>query len=195
MLPFGIGLVLMLLYSNLFEWYMHRYWMHGTKKVTRLFSKRHNKHHCEHLAGRAFFSPMKESSLIPLVWLVNLPIYWLVAKLGTWAWLGTVLGAAIYITGYVFVHYHVHNAKTSMFRNTAWLKFIAEYHRIHHRWPSRNFNVFIPFTDKLLGTYYGGYLKGEKPADRPIGWPAYTGTRSVLRHLWASFRCPRPKHR
>lgn len=51
------------------------------------------------------------------------------------------------------IHLEMHKPERRKFSNWAAYKFLARYHYLHHRYPSKNFNVVFPFADFVLNTH------------------------------------------
>ncbi len=50
------------------------------------------------------------------------------------------------------IHLEMHKPEHRGFSNWPIYKYLARYHWLHHKYPSKNFNVVIPFADFVLGT-------------------------------------------
>ncbi|HXK24282.1 MAG TPA: hypothetical protein VMS55_16560 [Myxococcota bacterium] len=68
-------------------------------------------------------------------------------------------GAASFVAVMVFhhwawnkIHLEMHKPEQRAFSNWRVYRFLARYHRLHHRHPNRNFNVVFPLADYVLGT-------------------------------------------
>ncbi len=51
-----------------------------------------------------------------------------------------------------YIHLEMHQPKGRFFANWAIYKFVARHHFLHHRYPSKNFNVAFPLGDFICGT-------------------------------------------
>jgi len=51
-----------------------------------------------------------------------------------------------------FVHLEMHQPKGRFFGNTRLFKKLARHHYLHHRYPAKNFNVFLLVGDYVFGT-------------------------------------------
>jgi hypothetical protein len=58
------------------------------------------------------------------------------------------------------IHLEMHKPEKRFFSNWAAYKCVARHHYLHHRYPSKNFNVALPIGDYLFGT-----LAKASPAD------------------------------
>jgi sterol desaturase/sphingolipid hydroxylase (fatty acid hydroxylase superfamily) len=141
-LAFVIGLV----WALFFEYSYHRWFQHDPGTT---LAKKHAVHHA------TYQKPDEEehvnfgdnSMLVALLFIINgLPVLALdFFFLHSW-YPGAMLAFVLYFVTMEEVHYRIHMNK--------WLPFDigrAHHHR-HHRMPPRNFNVFIPLFDYLLGT-------------------------------------------
>jgi hypothetical protein len=68
-------------------------------------------------------------------------------------------GAAIFVAVVIFhhwawnrIHLEMHKPEQRVFSTWPVYRFLARHHCLHHRHPSRNFNVVFPLADYVLGT-------------------------------------------
>ena len=50
------------------------------------------------------------------------------------------------------IHLEMHKPQQRFFSNWAAYKHVARHHFLHHRYPTKNFNVALPVGDYLFGT-------------------------------------------
>jgi len=51
------------------------------------------------------------------------------------------------------IHLEMHKPEKRSFSRWPIYQFLARYHWMHHKYPSKNFNVVFPFADYVLGTH------------------------------------------
>jgi hypothetical protein len=86
-------------------------------------------------------APIKALPFALLIALVSLPgaaIFVAVVTVHHWLWNK--------------VHLEMHKPEQRKFGQWPAYKFLARYHWLHHKYPSKNFNVVFPFADYVLGT-------------------------------------------
>jgi sterol desaturase/sphingolipid hydroxylase (fatty acid hydroxylase superfamily) len=183
-----LGVLGMLVYASFLEWFVHKYGMH-TNRISRWAFDRHAiQHHSTRRTFKAFYIPpeeraaydITESSAVPLLWLVHVPLYVLIGMYGNVpAGVGAAMGGAAYILAYELLHFYIHAPKNHRFQRTRLFRFYCEYHRLHHHKARRNYNIVMPLADLVLGTLSLEHIEPEPSA--PQGVQRDTGPGSVFR--------------
>ena len=182
-----LGFVGVLLYCSFLEWFVHKYGMHTDKISKWAFSRHAIQHHTARRSLKRFYIPPEEkaaydltgSSAVPLLWIVHLPMYFLVGWYGgVAAGVGVAVGAAVYILAYEFLHFYIHAPKGHWFQRTRLFRFYCEYHRVHHHRARRNYNIVLPLADLVMGTLSLEEIGAEPSA--PACVRRDTGPQSVL---------------
>lgn len=183
-----LGLFGSLIYGSFLEWFVHKVVMH-TNCISQLAFDRHAvDHHSTRRSLKSFYAQpeenevyhLGESSVIPLLWLLHLPMYLAVGKLfGVAAGVGCGAGGMLYLIGYEFIHFFVHAPRNYLFQRTRLFRFYCEYHRVHHGRARVNYNVVMPLADFVLRTQSFETLR-EEPSLLPEMTPD-TGPLSPFR--------------
>ncbi len=168
------GLLVGIPYASLFEWTFHRYVMHRPVwGYTYPFRAHALTHHVIFKADHTYHlqdgpKVAEEKSKIRMAWW-NVPFVVLMGvfpfvlaatPLVLFGWwegsiaisvTGLVLSLGYYIA-YEYTHWCMHLPKAR--RLEFWWVFrkLNGHHLLHHRFPSRNFNVVLPLADALFGT-------------------------------------------
>lgn len=187
LVPGLLGFLGMILYASFLEWFVHRYGMH-TEKISKWAFKRHAiQHHSERRSLKNFYIPPEEearyelidSSVVPLLWIAHLPVYFLVGKyVSVPAGVGMAVAGAVYLLAYEFLHFYIHAPKGHWFQRTRLFRFYCEYHRVHHHKARRNYNIVLPLADLVLGTLSFEDIRVEPSAPKSV--QRDTGPRSVF---------------
>jgi hypothetical protein len=156
-----LGLLGSLMYGSFLEWFVHKVVMH-TNRISQLAFDRHAvDHHTDRRSLKSFYAQpeenyvyhLGESSVIPLLWLLHVPMYLAVGKFGgVAAGVGCAVGGMLYLIGYEFIHFFVHAPRNYLFQRTRLFRFYCEYHRVHHGRARVNYNVVMPLADFILRT-------------------------------------------
>jgi hypothetical protein len=183
-----LGLFGSILYGSFLEWFVHKIVMH-TNKLSQLAFDRHAvEHHTHRRSLKSFYAQpednesyhLGESSIIPLLWLVHVPMYLAVGKFGgVAAGIGAGIGGMLYLIGYEFIHFFVHAPRNYHFQRTRLFRFYCEYHRVHHGRARVNYNVVMPLADFVLRTQSFETIR-EEPSRHPE-MPGDTGPLSAFR--------------
>jgi hypothetical protein len=159
----GIGALLSVVWSSLFEWVLHRYVMH--RKVPGLeysFERHATVHHRVFKADNTYTLVREEDKrTVPMAWwngpalIVVSQIPFVIGALVTGSFgllCGSLLAACAYYGAYEYLHWCMHvPGKRPVERS--WIFFrLNGHHLLHHRYMNRNFNVVLPLADFLLGT-------------------------------------------
>ena len=178
-----LGLVLGIVYSSFAEWFVHKYGMH-TQKISKWSFQRHAiGHHSIRRSLKTFYAvdvyKIWDSSAIPLLWLIHVPLYLLVGYLwNRHAGIGFAIGTGCYVAFYEVLHFHIHTPRGHWFQRTRLFHLWCEYHRVHHHRARWNYNVVLPIADLALGTYSLAQMPPEPSA--PPEAARYTGPASVF---------------
>ena len=183
-----MGLLGSLVYGSFLEWFVHKIVMHTTTLSQLAFDRHAVDHHTTRRSLKSFYAQpeenyvyhLGESSVIPLLWLVHLPLYLAVGKVGgVAAGIAAGVGGMLYLIGYEFIHFFVHAPRNYLFQRTRLFRFYCEYHRVHHGRARVNYNVVMPLADLVLRTQSFEPLR-EEPSLLPEMAPD-TGPLSVFR--------------
>ena len=138
-----VGFLLGLLYSNTFEYVMHRVLLHGT---TGYLHRGHERHHVswgrddEGLYVR-FGPPV---AVVGLLALNGLPLIFL-DRMGAGIGGGAFLGFVAYYVLYEELHWRIHLGYLP-----PWLGWMRKHHCAHHRGEAGKYSVLLPVWDELL---------------------------------------------
>ncbi len=153
--------------ANLFEWGIHRYWMHGARPPRVLYHNHALVHHRAFLGDEQEIEGTRDLSLVMMPWytLVFVLLSASPIALTLYVAFGSpiagifAVAAVSYFLMYEFIHTLHHLPYTTLRR---WhlvnpiLTSMRRHHHAHHqleRMAHENFNVTWPLTDLLLGTY------------------------------------------
>ncbi|HEX2713674.1 MAG TPA: sterol desaturase family protein [Candidatus Acidoferrales bacterium] len=141
------GIVVGLVYSNAFEYLLHRYLLHSPHGV---FAKYHSIHHSTWGApDEALYANFaRDPWVVVLLFTVNAAPFIAVE----WAFRaglapGVLVGFVIYFVAYEETHWRVHFGGWL----PSWLQFARRHHLSHHAAAEERFNVFLPLFDWLVG--------------------------------------------
>jgi hypothetical protein len=138
-----LGLVLGLLYSNAFEYVMHRVLLHGTSGYLH---RGHERHHVswgrddEGLYVR-FGPPV---AVVGLLALNSLPLV-LLDRMGAGIGGGAFIGFVAYYVLYEELHWRIHLGYLP-----PWLAWMRKHHFAHHKGEAGRYSVLVPVWDALL---------------------------------------------
>lgn len=164
-------------YSSLFEWMLHKYVMHQIIFGFRYAFHAHAQvHHNIFRADESYhLQNTDDKKTIPMAWW-NGPIlvtissapFWL---LGWWLedWLVPLSASvtiACYYGTYEYLHWCMHLPKSRRVEKSRLFRWLNGHHVLHHRYPNKNYNVVLPFADLMLGTLL---LLSPRPFDQVRG--------------------------
>ena len=153
--------ILWIPYFSLYEWWMHKYLMHRPKPLPRAFRGHTLEHHKIYRGDGTFHtSDTGNPGDVTIVWFVfplllglHMPFFYLVERwLFPHSFIGATVMGALYYAGYEYTHWMMHVPKDRWLERLRFFRFIKNHHRLHHRYMYKNFNVFLPLCDWILGT-------------------------------------------
>jgi hypothetical protein len=150
-------------FSSLFEWTLHRYFMHRPSFNFRYPYERHALiHHRIFRADHTYHLIKDEDKkTIPMAWwngpvLVSVGLLpFLIFAFFAHKW-GVLCGAAMactaYYAAYEYIHWCMHLPRRRHVERSGIFFRLNGHHLLHHRYMNRNFNVVLPLADLFLGT-------------------------------------------
>ncbi|HSY44387.1 MAG TPA: hypothetical protein VK811_10795 [Candidatus Acidoferrum sp.] len=161
----AIGFVSGTVFASLFEWTLHRYFMHRSimAKFFRYPFERHTlvHHHVFKYDHTYHLIHEPDKKTIPMAWW-NGPVIVAIGLLPFLIWSffshkwGVMCGAAIactlYFTAYEYMHWCMHLPKKRHVERSGIFFRLNGHHLLHHRYMGKNFNVVLPLADLCLGT-------------------------------------------
>ena len=155
-------------YCSLFEWWFHRYVLHGHFPLLGYGYYRHTKvHHGLYPANK---NPEKDRFehqgngeprdiklqwyTLPILLLLHLPIFFLLKNhfMG-WPVVFSVISAMVtYFVIYETFHYFMHAPRGCCVEKLGVFKYIRARHHLHHGSMRKNYCVLLPFADWLFKT-------------------------------------------
>lgn len=159
----SVGFVAGVGFSSLFEWTLHRYFMHRPTFNFRYPYERHALiHHRIFRADHTYhLIDEKDKHTIPMAWwngpvLVSLGLLpFLIFAIFAHKW-GVLCGAAMactaYYAAYEYMHWCMHLPRRRHVERSGIFFRLNGHHLLHHRYMNRNFNVVLPLADLFLGT-------------------------------------------
>ena len=146
--PIGLleGLLIGLLYGNVFEYCFHRFLLHLSGGF---LAEQHLKHHATWGApDEALFVNFARNrwGVIALFAANCLPFVVLEWLLRTGLVAGVFVGFVLYFILFEEIHWRIHMGG----RLPGWLSFAKRHHLLHHVSAEERFNVFLPLLDWLL---------------------------------------------
>ena len=159
----SVGVVAAVVFASVFEWALHRYFMHQPIGKFRYPFERHALvHHQIFKADHTYhLVHERDKETIPMAWwngpvlvaLGQLPFLVLALVLQKW---GILCGAALTFTAYYAVYEYLHwcmhlPRKRHVERSGIFFR-LNGHHLLHHRYMHKNFNVVLPLADLCFGT-------------------------------------------
>lgn len=152
-----------LAYTSVFEWLLHRFFMHRPFGRFRYPYERHALvHHRIFRADHSYHLIKKEDAkTIPMAWwngpaliavgiLPSIPFSLL---MGNWfIALSALIVIAAYYGLYEYLHWCMHLPKKRKLEKLGMFRWLNGHHLLHHRYPNKNFNVVFPLADLCLFT-------------------------------------------
>jgi hypothetical protein len=159
----GLGFVAGTIFSSLFEWTLHRYFMHRPTFNFRYPYERHALIHHRIFRADHTYHLIKEEDkkTIPMAWwngpvLVSIGIVpFLIFSFFANKWgvlCGAALASAAYYAAYEYMHWCMHLPRRRHVERSGIFFRLNGHHLLHHRYMNRNFNVVLPLADLFLGT-------------------------------------------
>jgi hypothetical protein len=156
-------IALTVLLCNAGEWYTHRYDLHRKQGYTR-HANQHHRFFTERMMsydtledGHVIFFPVTEPPRLLILALgLASPVYLLGSAVAAAAVFSTLL---CYYWSYEWLHLAYHAPPNSWLGSLPGLSLLREHHRRHHTQSLMghyNFNITVPLTDWVMGTYYSG---------------------------------------
>jgi hypothetical protein len=157
------GFVVAMVYGSLFEWLLHKYFMHRPfGKFTYPFERHAQVHHRIFRADPSYHLIREEDKYtIPMAWWNGpvliavgiIPFVIFSAFTGHWALLWGALTACIgYYAAYEYIHWCMHLPRKRYVERSGIFFRLNGHHLLHHRYMHKNFNVVFPLADLCLGT-------------------------------------------
>ncbi|SRR5712692_1909490 len=142
---FFLGIVLGLVYSNAFEYLLHRYLLHP---LGSSFAKYHLIHHSTWGAPdeALYVNFAKAPWVVMLLFTINAAPF----VAAEWAFRagfapGVLIGFLVYFLVYEEIHWRIHLGGWL----PSWLQFAQRHHLMHHAGAEERFNVFLPVFDRI----------------------------------------------
>ena len=157
-------------YASFFEWFLHKYVMHGKPFGFKYAYKGHHEtHHVIFGAGKTYElknhaenKRQLNKKTIPMAWWnwIVLLIFAVSPVIPIWLtvfsmWWPVIITATVFLLYYItyeYFHWCMHDPTGRWFEKTFWFIWINRHHNLHHKNPKTNLNVVLPFADWLLGT-------------------------------------------
>jgi hypothetical protein len=159
----AIGFIIGGVFASIFEWILHRFFMH---KPTFGFRYPYERHHLVHhrifKADHTYHLINEDDKMtIPMAWwngpvlvfLSSLPFLGVAVVFRKWGiWCGAGLVCMAYYAAYEYIHWCMHLPKKRHVERSGIFFRLNGHHLLHHRYMHRNFNVVCPLADLMLGT-------------------------------------------
>lgn len=157
---------------SIFEWLLHRYVMHRPFFNFKYPYQAHALvHHTTFRADHTYhLHNPKDKYTIPMAWWNGAALVLLTTLLSFGICHGikllfpdlelyigvttAIMGIefALYYTTYEYIHWCMHLPKDRKLERVKFFFRLNGHHLLHHRYPSKNFNVVLPFADLIFGT-------------------------------------------
>lgn len=160
-----------ILNASLVEWLLHKFLMHRPLWILRYpFEAHAQTHHRLFRADASYHCRDKTlEHKIPMTWwngpvivlLGSIPLYlsalpFVLTGLTACAWIVVGVGLLVstsYYGTYEYLHWCMHLPKARQLEKSALFQRLNGHHILHHRYPSKNFNVVLPLADILFRTF------------------------------------------
>jgi hypothetical protein len=161
-------------FCSIFEWVMHKYFMHKRWRwLPQPYDRHAIAHHQSHGRNHFFDEEAWNSAIIFLLPFVTL------AAIGVGYLTNILIGITVgittvsYVLAYELMHYSFHNPKWTWYLRFRWMCYRLECHRLHHLDDSKNYNVVLPWADRLRRTLSLDILPTDNsaPIDRRFRGP------------------------
>lgn len=159
----GIGFLSGVTFASLFEWVLHRYFMHRPTAGFRYPFERHALvHHRIFKADHTYHLIHEhDKETVPMAWwngpvlvaLTLVPFLILALMVQKWGILcGAAVASAGYYAAYEYMHWCMHLPRKRQLERSGIFFRLNGHHLLHHRYMHKNFNVVLPLADLCLGT-------------------------------------------
>ena|ERR1700690_4071023 len=159
----AVGLTVGVTFASLFEWTLHRYFMHRPFFKFRYPYERHALiHHRIFKADHTYhLVHERDKKTIPMAWwngpvivAVGLVPFLIFAALShKWGILcGAATASSAYYAAYEYMHWCMHLPRRRHVERSGIFFRLNGHHLLHHRYMNRNYNVVLPLADLFLGT-------------------------------------------
>ncbi len=158
-----LAFVFYFLYGSFFEWAFHKHLFHSPKFIKATYKAHAIVHHqkfkyetesYEWHEGKSKEHIAMDWFALPLFLGVHLPLFIFIEWItGIPSALAGLAAITAYYAVYEYYHYCMHVPEGRRFETFKIFIFAKEHHRLHHRHPQRNLNVYFPLADKCLGTF------------------------------------------
>jgi hypothetical protein len=159
----GIGVLSGVTFASLFEWVLHRFFMHRPTAGFRYPFERHALvHHRIFKADHTYHLIHEhDKATVPMAWwngpvlvaLTLVPFLILALMVQKWGILcGAAIASAGYYAAYEYMHWCMHLPRKRQLERSGIFFRLNGHHLLHHRYMHKNFNVVLPLADLCLGT-------------------------------------------
>jgi hypothetical protein len=159
----GVGFMVGVVFASLFEWVLHKYFMHRpTFNFRYPFEQHALVHHRIFKADHTYHLIHEhDKKTIPMAWwngpvliaLGLMPFLIFAALAHKWGILcGAAVASSAYYTAYEYMHWCMHLPKRRHVERSGIFFRLNGHHLLHHRYMRKNFNVVLPLADLILGT-------------------------------------------
>jgi malate synthase len=159
----AIGVLTGVGFASLFEWVLHRYFMHRPTGGFRYPFERHALvHHRIFKADHTYHLIHEhDKKTVPMAWwngpvlvaLCQVPFLMLALVLKKWGILcGAALACTAYFAAYEYLHWCMHLPRKRHVERSGIFFRLNGHHLLHHRYMHSNFNVVLPLADLFFGT-------------------------------------------
>jgi hypothetical protein len=159
----AIGILGGVFAASMFEWVLHRYFMHRPSLGIRYPFERHAMvHHQVFKADHTYHLIRDEDKkTIPMAWwngpvlvaMAQSPVLLAAIIFQKWGMLaGGALACTVYYAAYEYLHWCMHLPRKRSIERSGIFFRLNGHHLLHHRYQGKNFNVVLPLADLILGT-------------------------------------------
>lgn len=164
------------MYASVFEWTLHKYFMHQPRWQYS-FQAHAVVHHGLFRYGDQYFLSKNEDLKkvrfawwnAPVIFISHAPAIYLIGSLlNASIMVGALAALGLYYFLYEYLHYCMHVPTGRRLERTAWFLWLDSHHHMHHRRHFSNLNVVFPLADFLFGSLISARERVEAP-DREAG--------------------------
>lgn len=159
----SVGAVVSVVFASLFEWTLHRFFMHKPHSFFRYPFERHTLIHHRIFKADHTYHLVEENDkhTIPMAWwngpvivaLCQVPFFIFALISRKW---GVICGAGFactaYFATYEYLHWCMHLPRKRHVERSGIFFRLNGHHLLHHRYMHKNFNVVLPLADLCFGT-------------------------------------------